>query len=285
MKGITGRPSRSSASTPCTRGSPGLAACGLPIRATASFPASAAGRLITPGRVGQLAAELQYTDFDLAAREPGGLRPRDLPLQFLALWPDWPVNRPVQPRVGHHRPGRHACPGSRGHSPGVRRLRRRHRRAAHPGQGHLAGRNSPTRTPACAGKEGDALAGQLEAALAHLRRLTTDNARLREELEAARVVSHLSTFRAAQVKLTGSAKTTGPGEFPGETGPDYRPTVPAARSRWPRSRPFPMSSAALKALKISWIEIEEAEADDVIVTLVRTAPERRDMVWMPHNQL
>jgi len=46
-----------------------------------------------------------------------------------------------------------------------------------------------------------------------------------------------------------------------------------------------MSSAALKALKISWIEIEEAEADDVIVTLVRTAPERRDMVWMPHNQL
>ncbi|MGH3170231.1 MAG: hypothetical protein ACRDN0_30655 [Trebonia sp.] len=47
-------------------------------------------------------------------------------------------------------------------------------------------------------RERDALAGQLEAALAHLRRLTTDNARLREELEAARDVSHLGTARAAR---------------------------------------------------------------------------------------
>jgi transposase-like protein len=47
-------------------------------------------------------------------------------------------------------------------------------------------------------RERDALAGQLEAALAHLRRLTTDNARLREELEAARDVSHLRTARATR---------------------------------------------------------------------------------------
>jgi hypothetical protein len=33
---------------------------------------------------------------------------------------------------------------------------------------------------------------------AHLRRLTTDNARLREELEAARAVSHLDTARATR---------------------------------------------------------------------------------------
>jgi hypothetical protein len=46
-------------------------------------------------------------------------------------------------------------------------------------------------------RERDALAGQLEAALAHLRRLTTDNARLREELEAARAVSRIDTARAA----------------------------------------------------------------------------------------
>jgi hypothetical protein len=47
-------------------------------------------------------------------------------------------------------------------------------------------------------RERDALARQLEAALAHLRRLTTDNARLREELEAARSVSHLGTARATR---------------------------------------------------------------------------------------
>jgi hypothetical protein len=41
-------------------------------------------------------------------------------------------------------------------------------------------------------------AGQLQAALAHLRRLTTDNARLRGELEAARGVSRLDTARAAR---------------------------------------------------------------------------------------
>jgi len=65
-------------------------------------------------------------------------------------------------------------------------------RASQPGnEAKLADRNASLR------RERDALAGQLEAALAHLRRLTTDNARLREELEAARSVSHLDTARAA----------------------------------------------------------------------------------------
>lgn len=47
-------------------------------------------------------------------------------------------------------------------------------------------------------RERDQLAGQLQAALAHLRRLTTDNARLRSELEAARGVSRLDTARTAR---------------------------------------------------------------------------------------
>jgi hypothetical protein len=47
-------------------------------------------------------------------------------------------------------------------------------------------------------RERDQLAGQLQAALAHLRRLTTDNARLRGELEAARGVSRLDTARTAR---------------------------------------------------------------------------------------
>ncbi|MGD0553923.1 MAG: hypothetical protein ABSA93_02970 [Streptosporangiaceae bacterium] len=65
-------------------------------------------------------------------------------------------------------------------------------RASQPGnEAKLADRNASLR------RERDALAGQLEAALAHLRRLTTDNARLREELEASRSVSHLDTARAA----------------------------------------------------------------------------------------
>ena len=66
-------------------------------------------------------------------------------------------------------------------------------RASRPGnEAKLAERNASLR------RERDALAGQLEAALAHLRRLTTDNARLREELEAARAVSHLDSARAAR---------------------------------------------------------------------------------------
>jgi len=47
-------------------------------------------------------------------------------------------------------------------------------------------------------RERDQLAGQLQAALAHLRRLATDNARLRGELEAARGVSRIDTARAAR---------------------------------------------------------------------------------------
>ena len=66
-------------------------------------------------------------------------------------------------------------------------------RASQPGnEAKLAGQNASLR------RERDALAGQLEAALAHLRRLTTDNARLREELEAVRAVSHLDTARATR---------------------------------------------------------------------------------------
>jgi transposase-like protein len=66
-------------------------------------------------------------------------------------------------------------------------------RASWPGnEARLAGQNASLR------QERDALAGQLEAALAHLRRLTTDNARLRGELEATRAVSHLGTARAAR---------------------------------------------------------------------------------------
>jgi len=59
-------------------------------------------------------------------------------------------------------------------------------------EAELADRNASLR------QERGALAGQLEAALAHLRRLTMDNARLREELEAARAVSHLDTARATR---------------------------------------------------------------------------------------
>jgi transposase-like protein len=66
-------------------------------------------------------------------------------------------------------------------------------RASRPGnEAELADRNASLR------RERDAVAGQLEAALAHLRRLTMDNARLREELEAARAVSHLDTARATR---------------------------------------------------------------------------------------
>jgi hypothetical protein len=65
-------------------------------------------------------------------------------------------------------------------------------RASQPGnEAKLADRNASLR------RERDALAGQLEAVLAHLRRLTTDNARLRGELEAARAVSRIDTARAA----------------------------------------------------------------------------------------
>ena len=66
-------------------------------------------------------------------------------------------------------------------------------RASQPGnEAKLTDRNASLR------RERDTLAGQLEAALAHLRCLTTDNARLREELEAARAVSHLDTARATR---------------------------------------------------------------------------------------
>lgn len=66
-------------------------------------------------------------------------------------------------------------------------------RASQPAnEAKLVGQNASLR------RERDALAGQLEAALAHLRRLTTDNARLREELEAARAVSHLGAARATR---------------------------------------------------------------------------------------
>lgn len=64
-------------------------------------------------------------------------------------------------------------------------------RASQPrNEAKLADRNASLR------RERDTLAGQLEAALAHLRRLTVDNARLREELEATRAVSRLDTARA-----------------------------------------------------------------------------------------
>jgi hypothetical protein len=66
-------------------------------------------------------------------------------------------------------------------------------RASKPGnEAELADRNASLR------RERDTLAGQMEAALAHLRRLTMDNARLREELEAARAVSHLDIARATR---------------------------------------------------------------------------------------
>jgi hypothetical protein len=55
-----------------------------------------------------------------------------------------------------------------------------------PGQaGELASRNAALR------RERDHLAGQLEAALSHLRRLTIDNAGLRSELETARAITRI----------------------------------------------------------------------------------------------
>lgn len=46
--------------------------------------------------------------------------------------------------------------------------------------------------------ERDRLAGQVEAALGHLRRLAIDNARLRRDLEEARGITPLGTARAAR---------------------------------------------------------------------------------------
>jgi hypothetical protein len=45
--------------------------------------------------------------------------------------------------------------------------------------------------------ERDRMAGQIEAALGHLRRLAIDNARLRRDLEEARRITSLGTARAA----------------------------------------------------------------------------------------
>ncbi len=47
-------------------------------------------------------------------------------------------------------------------------------------------------------RERDRLAGQLEAALGHLRRLAIDNARLRSDLEEARGITSISPARAAR---------------------------------------------------------------------------------------
>jgi hypothetical protein len=55
----------------------------LRIRVTASLPAPAAGRLITPDRMGQLAAELPDTDFALAARN---LADRGSAIYAFNLW-------------------------------------------------------------------------------------------------------------------------------------------------------------------------------------------------------
>lgn len=46
--------------------------------------------------------------------------------------------------------------------------------------------------------ERDHLAGQVEAALGHLRRLATDNARLRRDLEEARGITSLGMTRASR---------------------------------------------------------------------------------------
>jgi hypothetical protein len=56
-----------------------------------------------------------------------------------------------------------------------------------PGQAsELASQNAALR------RERDHLASQLEAALSHLRRLTTDNAELRAQLETARVITSIA---------------------------------------------------------------------------------------------
>jgi hypothetical protein len=52
--------------------------------------------------------------------------------------------------------------------------------------------------PSAPGQANGLGSGQLETALAHRRRLTTDNARLREELKAARAGSHLGAAHAAR---------------------------------------------------------------------------------------
>lgn len=55
--------------------------------------------------------------------------------------------------------------------------------------GELASQNAGLR------RDRDRLAGQLDAALGHLRRLTTDNAQLRSDLEAARRITRLDPGR------------------------------------------------------------------------------------------
>jgi DNA polymerase-1 len=75
--------------------------------------------------------------------------------------------------------------------------------------------------------------------------------------------------------------------FDGELGSAARHAIdPAYKAHCPDSGTAPTSIKALPdvkrgldASKIRWTEIEDAEADDVIATLVRTAPGSRD-IWI-----
>jgi DNA polymerase I len=64
------------------------------------------------------------------------------------------------------------------------------------------------------------------------------------------------------------------------TDPAYKAHRPGSEAALAPIRALPDVKRGLDALKISWTEIEDAEADDVIATLVSRAPAGRDVLIM-----
>ena len=88
---------------------------------------------------------------------------------------------------------------------------------------------------------------------------------------------------------------SGPGVlvvFDGEMGstgrtaidPGYKAHRPGGEAALAPIRALPDVKRGLDALKISWTEIEDAEADDVIATLVSRVPDGRDVLIMSRDR-
>lgn len=65
-----------------------------------------------------------------------------------------------------------------------------------------------------------------------------------------------------------------------ETDPAYKTHRPCGEAALAPIKALPDVKRGLEALKITWIEIEDAEADDVIATLVSRVPASRDVLIM-----
>lgn len=65
-----------------------------------------------------------------------------------------------------------------------------------------------------------------------------------------------------------------------ETDPAYKAHRPGGEAALAPIKSLPDVKRGLEVLKISWIEIENAEADDVIATLMKRAPDGRDVLIM-----